>query len=132
MSVTLPDVRKGLAATLKAHTGTEAHPYAKAMINLPCIIPATVDVEPVTQYDGGQMVTFSLWCCVAATHDEFQQKLDEYVVGQSSVTAAIDAHPTLGLGNHVSATWTSAGNYSLTEWGGTPLWAAVVDVEVQF
>ena len=127
---TLPEVRKALADTLTAGTKKIAHAYAPAIVTPPCIIPVGVDVSPETQ-DGGRQISVSLWCCVPATHDQFQEKLDEFVVGAQSVTAVLERTPGLGL-SAVSAVWTSAGNYSLSEWGGVPMWVAVVDVEIAF
>ena len=127
---TIAEVRAGLAETIEDFTGVKAYGYAPAVVSPPCVFPAGLTVDPATQ-DGGRQIELALWCCVPATHDQFQERLDGFVIGDESVTAAIEWTPDLGL-TGVSAVWVSAGDYGLDEWAGVPLWVARVSVEVAF
>lgn len=129
MTATLAQIRRALAEQVEQLTGVTTHAYAPPRITAPCIVPGRLDGERVTMDDDSRDLTINLYALVPTSNEEFQAKLDDLAEGATSIRAAIDDDPTLGL-TGVRASWDSWGDYRIIPWAGVDCWGMAVPVTI--
>lgn len=128
--MTAPDlglIRRRLVDQVGQHCGAKGYPYAPAKIaTTPCVFIGSLE-RTVATMDGAVDLACKLYFFTRAGGDHHLAELDGAVHGESSVVAAIDDDPTLGL-DGVSVVCGQAGDYSLHEWGDAQFWGSMTEL----
>lgn len=129
---TTREVREAVADALSSEFGSAWNVESRPpdSVSARSLIVGSIDWQDQTM-DGGRVSTIPVWVVVSRKNPAFIDDLDEVCdPGEmTSVSAAIDADPTLG-GVVASCRVESAGNYRDLEIAGTDYYGATVVLEV--
>lgn len=130
----LAQIRDGLVEAITS-TLPEVNAYRLPVdnANVPAVIVAGFELQPMTVGNIGHTATVDLFVLVSRRNVDQVDLLDQLVDPNrtDSVLAAIQDDPTLG-GRALSAAVQSVGGYREEESAGTGYYAATVSVEVMF
>lgn len=120
-------VRSALATSIGQQTGLTAHATAPSDMTPPCVLIGGHTGQRLTM-DGLLAVEVAVFMLVGIDQTDFQDQLDEFVMGDRNVFDALGHR--LGIEADVDADgWDE---YGQVEWAGVPYWSVRVPTTVTF